>query len=75
MYDNQHETIRYISNTEDVDREYADIQKRREYAKNEKIAESKRVADLHSKCADTLSMLDKTIKDTRLKLREHMFYR
>ena len=75
MYDNQHETIRYISNIEDVDREYADIQKWREYAKNEKIAESKRVADLHSKCADTLSMLDKTIKDTRLKLREHMFYR
>ena len=75
MYDNQHETIRYISNIEDVDREYVDIQKRREYAKNEKIAESKRVADLHSKCADTLSMLDKTIKDTRLKLREHMFYR
>ena len=72
LYDNQHETIRFISNIEDIDREYADIQKRRECAKDEKIAESKRVEDLHSKCADTLGMLDKKIKGTRLKLREDM---
>ena len=72
LYDNQHETIRFISNIEDIDREYADIQKRRECAKNEKIAESKRVEDLHSKCTDTLGMLDKKIKGTRLKLREDM---
>ena len=72
LYDNQHETIRFISNIEDIDREYADIQKRRECAEDEKIAESKRVEDLHSKCADTLGMLDKKIKGTRLKLREDM---
>ena len=71
-YNDLYETIRYISNIEDIDREYADIQKRTDYAKNEKIAESKRVEDLHSKCADTLGMSDKKIKDTRLKLREHM---
>ena len=66
LYDNQHETIRYSSNIEDIQREYADILKRREYAKNEKIAESKRVDDMHSKCVDTLDMLNKKINSIRL---------
>ena len=64
---------------EDIKREYIDILKWREYSEKEKIiekiTESKRVVDLLSKCADTLGMLDKRIKDIRLKLTECMLDR
>ena len=71
--------IRFSYMDEDIKREYIDILKWREYSEKEKIiekiTESKRVVDLLSKCADTLGMLDKRIKDIRLKLRECMLDR
>ena len=71
--------IRFNYMDEDIKREYIDILKRREYSEKEKIiekiTESKRVDNLLSKCGDTLGMLDKRIKDIRLKLRERMLDR
>ena len=78
LYDNQyenimHKNIRFDSKMEeDIKREYTDILRQREYIKNEniieKITESKRVDDLLSKCLDTMNMLDKRIRDARLKI-------
>ena len=57
---------------EDIKREYTDILRRIEYIKKgkilEKIAESKGVDDLYNKCLDTMNMLDKRIRDVRLKI-------
>ena len=44
---------------EDIEREYDDIVKRREHAKNEKIAETKRLDNMHTKCVETLDVLNK----------------
>ena len=57
---------------EDIKKEYTDLIRQREYIKNEKIIEkkieSKRVNDLYSKCSNIMDMLDKKIRDTRLKI-------
>ena len=57
--DNWHETIIYCCDMEDIEREYDDIVKRREHAKNEKIAETKRLDNIHTKCVETLDVLNK----------------
>ena len=57
---------RFDSNMEeDIKREYIDILRQREYIKN---AILKRAEDLYFKCLDITNMLDKRIRDTRLKI-------
>ena len=63
--DNRHETIRYCSDMEDIEREYDDIVKRREHAKNEKITVAQRLDNMHTKCINTLDMLNKKINGLR----------
>ena len=57
---------------EDNKSEYPDIIRQREYIKKRKIIEKnallKRVKDLYKTCYDIRDMLDKRIRDTRLKI-------
>ena len=63
--DNRHETIRYRSDMEDIEREYDDIVKQREHAENEKIVVAQRLDNMHTKCINTLDMLNKKINGVR----------
>ena len=63
--DNRHETIRYRSDMEDIERECDDTVKRREHAKNKKIAEAERFNYMHTKCVRALDVSNKKINGVR----------
>ena len=71
--DINHKENRFDSNMEEDNKsEYTDIIRQRDYIKKRKIIEKnallKRVKDLYKTCYDIRDMLDKRIRDTRLKI-------